>query len=209
MDVAPTAAQAQTDPGAPLPVHPVRLDLTDSSDRSRLTVFFRFLLALPHLIWLLVWTVFALGAAMVAWVAGLASGQVPTALHRFLAAWIRYTMHVAAFLSLVGGPFPGFMGGAGSYPVDLTIDPPQRQSRLVTLFRGVLVIPALMLACAYVAMICVIALLGWWAALFTGRMPEGMRDLGAVGLRYCGQATAFLFLLTDRYPSAAPGIERR
>ena len=58
-------------------------------------------------------------------------------------------MHVGAFLFLIGGPFPGFVGAAGSYPVDLEIDPPQPQRRLVTLFRFFLAIPALLLASAY------------------------------------------------------------
>ncbi len=31
-----------------------------------------------------------------------------------------------------------------------------------------------------------------------------MRDLGALGLRYIGQASAYVLLLTDRYPDAAP-----
>ena len=54
-----------------------------------------------------------------------------------------------------------------------------------------------------------VALLGWWAALFTARMPEGLRNLGAVSLRYSAQATAYLFLVTDRYPYAAPAVRDR
>src|SRR5918911_1631194 len=34
------------------PAHPVRLHADDNLERSRLTVFFRILLAIPHLIWL-------------------------------------------------------------------------------------------------------------------------------------------------------------
>ena len=66
----------------------------------------------------------ALLAVLVAWVVALVIGRVPVPLHRFIAAWVRYSMHVMAFLFLVGGPFPGFVGAAGSYPVDLAIDPP-------------------------------------------------------------------------------------
>ena len=40
-------------------------------------------------------------------------------------------------------------------------------------------------------------------------MPEGIRNLGAVGLRYSGQANAYLLLLTDRYPYSAPAIRDR
>jgi hypothetical protein len=187
----------------------VRLELTDRLERSRLTVFFRFLLTIPHLIWLILWTLLAVLAVFVAWLVALAIGRVPLPLHRFIAAWVRYSTHVMAFLLLVGGPFPGFVGAAGSYPVDLAIDPPVRQRRLVTLFRGLLAIPAVLLGGAYSAVVWVAALLGWWAALFTGQMPEGLRNVGAVALRYSGQSNSYLFLLTDRYPYAAPAVRDR
>ena len=79
----------------------------------------------------------------------------------------------------------------------------------MTLFRGLLAIPALLLGGAYSAVIWIAALLGWWAALFTGRMPEGLRNIGAVALRYSGQASSYLFLLTDRYPYSAPAVRDR
>ena len=205
----PTSDPARIVPDTALPSHPVRLELTDRLERSRLTVFFRLLLTIPHLIWLLLWTVLALLAVFVAWLVALVSGRVPMPLHRFLAAWVRYSTHVMAFLLLIGGPFPGFVGAAGSYPVDLAIDPPVRQRRLVTLFRGLLAIPALLLGGAYSTVLLIAALLGWWAALFTGRMPEGLRNIGAVALRYSGQANSYLFLLTDRYPCSAPAIRDR
>jgi hypothetical protein len=205
----PTSDPTRIVPDAALPPHPVRLELTDRLERSRLTVFFRLLLTIPHLIWLFLWSVLALPAVLVAWVVALVIGRVPLPLHRFIAAWVRYSMHVMAFLFLVGGPFPGFVGAAGSYPVELAIDAPERQRRVVTLFRGILAIPALMLGGAYSAVVLIVGLLGWWAALFTGRMPEGLRNIGAVALRYSGQANAYLFLLTDRYPYSAPAVRDR
>ena len=185
------------------------LDLHDSVDRSRLTVFFRLLLAIPHLIWLSLWTVIAFVVVLVAWVVALVVGRVPSALHRFLAAWVRYAMHVGAFLFVVGGPFPGFVGASGSYPVDLVITGPRPQRRAVTLFRGLLAVPALLLGGAFTMVVWIVAVLGWWASLITGRMPEGLRNLGAVALRYTAQVNAYLFLVTDRYPYAAPIVRDR
>jgi hypothetical protein len=205
----PTSDPTRIVPEAALPPHPVRLELSGGLERSRLTVFFRLLLTIPHLIWLLLWSVLALLAVLVAWVVALVIGRVPLPLHRFIAAWVRYSMHVMAFLFLVGGPFPGFVGAAGSYPVGLAIDPPERQRRVVTLFRGILAFPALLLGGAYSAVVLIVGLFGWWAALVTGRMPEGLRNIGAVGLRYSGQANAYLFLLTDRYPYSAPAVRDR
>ena len=46
-------------------------------------------------------------------------------------------------------------------------------------------------------------------ALVTARMPEGMRNLGVACLRYSAQASAYAFLLTSRYPYAAPVLQER
>jgi Domain of unknown function (DUF4389) len=40
-----------------------------------------------------------------------------------------------------------------------------------------------------------------------GRMPEGLRNLGASCLRYTAQTYAYFALLTDRYPYASPVLE--
>ena len=97
---------------------PARIIVTDDLRRSRLTVFFRLLLAIPHLVWLALWTVAAFLAAIGNWFATLATGRSPELLYRFLAAYIRYSTHVSAFVFLAANPFPGFTGAAGSYPID-------------------------------------------------------------------------------------------
>lgn len=189
-----------------LPLHPVRIEVTDALRRSRLTVFFRLLLAIPHLVWLTLWSALAAPAVLAGWLAALVTGRLPTPLHRFLTAFTRYAAHVYAFLFLVGGPFPGFVGATGSYPIALVIEPPQRQRRVVTLFRLVLAFPALLVAGVYWGTLSVVGLLAWWYALVTGRMPEGLRNLGAAAIRYNGQVGAYVLLLTDRYPYAAPAL---
>lgn len=202
----PDSDPAVVHPTQELPPHPVCVEILDPLRRSRLTVFFRALLALPHLIWLTLWSVLVVPASLVGWVLALILGRLPLPLHRFGAAYTRYAAGVHAFLFLVGGPFPGFTGTAGRYPVSLTIEPPGPQRRLVTLFRGLLAFPALVVSGAYWGSMWVIAFLGWWSALATGRMPRGLRNLGAAGIRYNGQLTAYLLLLTDRYPYAAPAL---
>jgi hypothetical protein len=146
---------------------------------------------------------------MVAWVASLVVGRVPGALHRFLAAYVRAWTHLLCFLQLVGRPFPGFVGREGSYPVDLRIDPPVRQRRLGLLLRPVLALPAFVLSFAFGGVVLVVALLGWLVALALGRMPGGLRDLGAAALRYQGQVSGYLLLLTWRYPDSSPALTGR
>jgi hypothetical protein len=203
----PTSDPALLEPRPELPEHPVRAVVTDELGRSRLTILFRLLLTFPHLVWLTLWTVPAAFAVVGAWFVALVTGRVPRALHRFLAAYVRYWTHVIAYLYVVGRRFPGFTGREGSYGIDVRIDPPQAQSRWKTLFRLFLAIPAGLVASALGNALFVIAILGWWVGLVLGRMPEGLRNLGASCLRYSAQTYAYLGLLTDRYPYASPVLE--
>jgi hypothetical protein len=185
---------------------PIRLTLEDDQRRSRLTVFFRLLLAIPHFVWLLLWGIAVFFAVIVNWFVTLVRGRPPSALHRFIGAYVRYQVHAFAFLQLVANPFPGFAGRPGSYPVDVEIEGPERQNRWLTGFRGVLAIPALLVSGALGTSAYVAAFLGWWYALATGRMPRGLRNLGALELRYYAQVVGYLYLLTDRYPYSGPTL---
>jgi hypothetical protein len=187
------------------PQHPVRLIVTDDLRRSRLLVFFRLPVAIPHLVWWWLWRYIALVVALLTWVCALVIGRPPRPFHRFLGAFVRYETHVWAFVTLVGNPFPGFVGARGSYPIDLdTPTEPQPQNRLVTLVRIILAIPAILLTGALIYAVAVAAILGWFASLIRGRMPEGFRDLGAYALRYQGQLNAYIYLQTARYPHSSP-----
>ena len=204
----PTSDPSLAEPYSELPRHPVRMVVADDLERSRVTVLFRVLLAIPHFVWIVLWSVAVVFAAFAAWLAALVTGRVPAGLHRFLAAYVRYAVHLQAYVFVVGRRFPGFTGRPG-YGLDLEIDPPQPQRRLVTFFRLFLAIPALLLASALTGVLFVAGFLGWWYALVRGRMPEGLRNLGAICIRYGEQASAYLLLLTDRYPYGAPVLQGR
>jgi len=187
------------------PEHPVHL-VGDAHDlrRSRLTVFFRLLLALPHIVWLLLWTIAAILVSIVVWFATLFTGQPPKALHAFLSHYIRYQLHVSAYLYLAANPFPAFDGRPGTYPLDLELPLPGRQNRWVTGFRIVLAIPAIIVNSALGWAILVCAVFTWFVALVRNSAPWGLRNLMAYGLRYAAQVNAYLFLITDAYPHASP-----
>jgi hypothetical protein len=183
---------------------PIQLDVVDDLERSRLTVFFRLLFAIPHLIWLTLWGIVAYLAAIANWFATLVNGVSPDSLHGFLAAYVRYQNHVYAYLFLIADPFPGFTGQAGSYPVDPVIEGPRPQNRWKVGFRLLLALPALVLDSAYAGLLFVVALLGWFASLANARMPLGLRNAGALALRYAAQTNGYLLLLTDAYPYSGP-----
>ena len=64
----------------------VGLTVTDDLHRSRLTVLFRLILAIPHILWLVVWSVGTFVAAIGGWVVTLITGELPGGLHRFFCA---------------------------------------------------------------------------------------------------------------------------
>jgi Domain of unknown function (DUF4389) len=200
----PSSDPASALPELPTRLDPIRLELTGELRRSRLTVFFRLLLTFPHLVWLVLWGTLVLPVAIVNWLATLALGRSPERLHRFLAAYLRYQMHVYAFLYLVANPFPGFVGQAGSYPFEIHVSERAKQNRWKTGFRLILVLPALLLASAYGSLAGLAALLGWFSSLVRGRMPQGLRGAAALALRYQAQTAGYLLLLSDTYPYSGP-----
>ena len=180
--------------------HPIRLVVTDDLQRNRLTVFFRLILAIPHLILVTLWGIVAALAAIANWFATLVRGQSPEGLHNFLATYLRYQTHVYAYVLLLADPFPGF-GGKPGYPIDIEIDTPQPQNRWTVAFRLILAIPAYIVSGILGYLNRALAVFSWFIALAMGSVPEGLRNFAAFALRYEQQTTAYALLLTGRYPS--------
>ena len=93
--------------------HPIRLVVEDDLRRSRLTVFFRLILAIPHSSGSSGDRVFFV--AILSWFIVLVTGRsrrAPSA----SSAYVRYSTHLYAYLYLAGNPYPGFVGEAGRLP---------------------------------------------------------------------------------------------
>jgi hypothetical protein len=181
--------------------HSIRIVVHDDLRRSRVTVFLRFLLVIPHILWLYAFSIGAFFVAIVNWFATVITGKPQAGMHDFLARYTRYSVHLNAYLHLVANPFPGFVGEPGTYPLDLEVDGPARQNRLVSGFRIPLAVPALLLAYIFGLVIFLVAVVSWFVAIGIGRIPKGMRDLSAYCVRYQGQTLGYLTLVTSRYPT--------
>ena len=133
----------------------------------------------------------------------LAAGVPPERVHRWLVRFVRYSIYVYAYLYLFANPYPPFHGEPGSYPIDIEIEGPEPQRRLITAFRIIIAIPALILNWVFGQVVQIVGLLAWFVALALGRTPRGMENLGLYCLRYQAQTWGYLLILTDRYPSLA------
>lgn len=183
--------------------------LADAGRRGRLGVFFRAPLVLPHVVWLVIWGLLVYVVVLLNWFALLVQARSPDAFHRLICAYLRYQLHVSAYLLLTAERYPSFIPSPQErYAVDVRFGEPQAQSRVKTLLRLVLALPAMLLAGAYANVMYTAALLGWFVALFTGRMPRGLGALQVACLNYITQLYAYYLLVTDQYPHTGPVVPR-
>ncbi|HTA10924.1 MAG TPA: DUF4389 domain-containing protein [Streptosporangiaceae bacterium] len=85
-------------------------------------------------------------------------------------------------------------------PILVEFAAPARQRRLTVLLRGLLAIPHLVLLYALVFALEVVALIGWFVALFTGRLPAWAHAFSTGVLRWQTRVYAYLLMVTDVYP---------
>src|SRR5687767_4346720 len=176
----------------------VHISHSDDGARSRLTVFFRIILLIPHLIWLALWSLASILVLPIHWVGALILGRPMDWAHSFYSSFVRYAFHLYAYWYLAANPYPTFLGEPG-YVVDADIPAPAHQRRWTIALRLFLALPALVLAVALtngiggggstsgvgsdaetsaslnVGLGVVIAFVAWFASLALARTPQGLR----------------------------------
>ena len=171
--------------------------------RRRLAVLFRVVLYAPHAIVLSVWTFVAALFIAIAWLALLIEGRLPSWLHRYIAAYVRYTGQVTAWFYLLSGRYPD-PKHTHAHPFAIDIADRPRQPRLITLFRALLAVPPLLLATALRVVLTLSAIPAWFVGLARGRTTAGLQELGTFCLRYELETLAYALLLTATYPRLVP-----
>src|SRR5271167_2005202 len=123
--------------------YPVSFEADYVERRSRLTAFFRLILAIPLFIWLYIYGLIALIAIVIAWFAIVFTGHYPRGLYEFVAGFNRFLARITAYAALLCDPYPSFGGSDDpAYPVRMEFTGPiERYSRLKTFFRIILAIP--------------------------------------------------------------------
>ena len=97
-------------------------------------------------------------------------------------------------------PLPYDEGSGGAMPIEVGFAGPAQQRRVTVLFRGILIIPQLLFLALVGIAAEIVAFLGWFGALFTGRLPEFAADFLSGVLRWQARVNAYNLLLTDQYP---------
>lgn len=166
----------------------------------------QWLLAIPHLVVMWVLQTVSQVVSIIAWLAILFTGRLPAGLAQFQAMYLRYSLRTYAYAGFLTDQYPPFAFDAvnddpGGHPTSLSISPDlEGRNRLTCFFRIILMIPALIFLAIIVIIATICSILGFFAVLFTGRWPEGLRNFVVANLRISARFGAYASFLTDQYP---------
>jgi hypothetical protein len=182
--------------------YPVTFEADYVEQRSRLTAFFRLILAIPLMIWLYLYAIVAYVAIVIAWFAIVITGRYPQGLYDFVAGFTRFLTRFTAYTALLCDPYPAFGGSDDpDYPVRMQFAGPlERYSRVKTFFRGIIAIPILFVRYVMGILLEIGAFGAWVVIVITGKMPRGLFDLMVLANSYNARSDAYLYLLTETYP---------
>lgn len=205
--------------------YPVKLHLEPATgERNKLTIGFRWILAIPHFIlvggpaligggfyfgggqeWWTGWSgngllgVVAFFCAVICWFAILFANQHPRGLFDLCHFYMRWRVRAVAYAALFRDEYPPF--GDGDYAASVEIPYPEGpRDKLSVGLRFIYVIPhAIILFFLSIAWF-VTGIIAWFALLINGVYPEGLLSFGMGVMRWSVRVEAYALLMTDVYP---------
>jgi hypothetical protein len=166
---------------------------------SRLLIFFKWLLVIPHLLALAFVTIAVAIVTIIAFFAILITGNYPKGLWMFTLGYFKWTTRVNAYVGLMRDEYPPFSLEA-DYPARLDLQYPTGMSRLLIFVKWLLIIPHQIVLYFIALAASIVMIIAWFAILFTGRYPEGLFRFYEGYLRWSERVNAYTLLLTDDYP---------
>jgi hypothetical protein len=144
---------------------------------------------------------------VVCWFIILFTGRLPTDVANFQVMYLRYYVRAVVFAGFLREEYPPFgfaltqsdPGGDPGVHVDVVPQLEQR-NRVSVGFRLILVIPQLIVLALLTIAAWVVLVIAFFAVLFTGRWPAGLRHFTLGVVRWWLRVEAYLLLLTDEYP---------
>jgi hypothetical protein len=98
---------------------------------------------------------------------------------------------------------------SGPAPVQVAVAEAARQRRVTVAFRLIWAIPHLFVLYFLTIAAGVVVFIGWWGALFMGRLPDFAANYLSGYMRWYARVYGYVFLLTDVYPPFALEDEPR
>lgn len=197
---APPTVPAVPSPGG---AYPVALEYSGPLELARWRPLVNWLLVIPQ--WVVLY--FLQIASGVLWVVSfftiLFTQKNPFV--GFQAMVLRYTWRVTAFAYFMTEDYPPFEFEAteddpASYPAQVSVQDPGEMNRWLVLVKWLLAIPHFIVLAFLGIAVAVVIFIGFFAVIFTGGWPEGMRRFVVGFMRWATRVNGYVLFLTDDYP---------
>jgi hypothetical protein len=182
--------------------YPVEVDIDDAQEQNRLSVLLRLIYVIPAAIVAAVVGLVAAVVAIIAWFAILFTGKYPAGMLSFVVGALRWGTRVSGYAYLLTDKYPPFSSDENAqYPIRLSaVEQVEGRNRLTTLFRIIMIIPHYIIITVLGYAAGVVAVIAWFAALFTGTVPAGLHSFLGGYTRWNARYQAYALLVTDEYP---------
>jgi hypothetical protein len=199
----PPAAYGEPGPGA----YPATFRFDPPERVANWRPLVHWLLAIPHLAVLYALGVVSEVLSIISWFAILFTGRLPEGLANVQVMYLRYSMRTMTYTGFLREEYPPFTfnttpNDPGDDPrVRIDVEPElENRNRLTVAFRFILAIPQILVLAVLGIALFFVGIVAFFAVLFTGRWPEGLRNFALGVGRWWLRVNAYLLLLTDRYP---------
>jgi len=182
--------------------YPAVFEVDPPAPQSRLTVFFRLLLLIPHVIVIYFLMLLTEILTFLAWFAILFTGRYPAGFVGLTGGTLRWISRVYGYQYLLTGKYPPFsMDAVADYPIRPSVTVAlEGRNRLTVFFRPLMLIPHVVVLYVIGIAASVALLISWLVALITGSVPAGLHGFLAGVQRWAFRVFAYALLLTDEYP---------
>ncbi len=184
----------------------VRLDFERGYDVDRWRVIGNWILAIPHLVILYFLRIVRGALTVVAFFTILFTKQIPDGIYSMILMTDRYQWRVTTFLLFMRNEYPKFefdcvQPDPRTDMAVLEIDRQTEYDRWKPLYKWILAIPHYFVVMFFAIGAVFVWIAAFFAVLFTGKWPEGMRDYIVKVSRYTMRVLAYVGLLRDEYPA--------
>lgn len=201
------------------------LDVAYPETLSRWLPFIKWFLAIPHYIVLILLSFVVALTTIGAFFAILFTSRYPRSFFDLAVGLLRWANRVWAYVWLLCDEYPPFRlsdAGHEPYPVSFDVEYPESLSRGLIFVKWLLAAPHWLILAAFggggggetviddqvvvrrsgaaIAVPTAVAIVAFFAILFTGRYPQGLFDLSVGMARWGSRVAVYVMLLSDAYP---------
>ena len=185
---------------------PVRFEFEAPERVANWRPLVQWFLAIPHIAIVYVLNIVSRVLTFISLFTVLFTEHIPDGIFNFQVMTQRYQARTMSYVWFMREGYPPFdftmtTDEPGGDPVLLAIDRPEKLHRWLPLVKWLLAIPHYIVLFIYSIGAFFVLIAAFFAVLFTGKFPLGMRDYVVKVSRYATHIQAYILLLRDEYPS--------